>query len=107
MVRIPALTLIDTLDTLIIMGNLTEFGRATERLRDFDESTKHGVDNKGHAVKIEGGGMFAQNQNASVFETTIRVLGGLLSSNAIKDDSHNKTQSRKECCWPFLEWSRT
>jgi mannosidase alpha-like ER degradation enhancer 2 len=32
LVKIPALTLIDTLDTLIIMGNYTEFARSVERL---------------------------------------------------------------------------
>jgi len=81
LVRIPALTLIDTLDTLLIMGNFTEFARATERLRDLDESLKVGVNNQGRSIKLVGGGIFAQNQNVSVFETTIRVLGGLLSAH--------------------------
>ena len=83
LVRLPALTLIDTLDTLVIMGNVTEFARATERLRDLDASMKYGVDNKGNSIRIEGGGLFAQNQNVSVFETNIRVLGGLLSAHQL------------------------
>ena len=33
LVRIPALTLIDAMDTLIIMNNYTEFARSVERLR--------------------------------------------------------------------------
>ena len=81
LVRLPALTLIDTLDTLVIMGNMTEFARATERLRDLDDSMKYGVDKKGNSYRIKDGGIFAQNQNVSVFETNIRVLGGLLSAH--------------------------
>lgn len=67
LVKIPGLTLIDTLDTLLVLGNTTEFARSVERLRLLNEKTK--------------GGMFALNENVSVFETNIRVLGGLLSAH--------------------------
>jgi mannosidase alpha-like ER degradation enhancer 2 len=62
LVKLPALTLVDSLDTLLVLGNTTEFARSIERLRTL-------------------GNMFAVNQNVSVFETNIRVLGGLLSAH--------------------------
>lgn len=87
LVRVPALTLIDTLDTLIILGNYTEFARSVERLRYLDDRMKHefqlfqgGGAKRGHR-NGEAGGLFSVNQNVSVFETTIRVLGGLLSAH--------------------------
>ncbi|KAI9911667.1 hypothetical protein PsorP6_008829 [Peronosclerospora sorghi] len=59
--RLPLLTLIDTLDTLAVMGDAVEFQRAVKLViknADFDLDTE-----------------------VSVFETTIRVLGGLLSAH--------------------------
>jgi mannosidase alpha-like ER degradation enhancer 2 len=92
LVRIPALTLIDTMDTLIIMNNYTEFARSVERLRLLDESMKrefHGKKRDGGGGddlrKGEAGGLFSVNQNVSVFETTIRVLGGLLSAHQLAE----------------------
>jgi mannosidase alpha-like ER degradation enhancer 2 len=90
LVRIPALTLIDTLDTLIIMNNYTEFARSVERLRFVDrrmqrEFHESGM-NRGNSVrKGEQGGIFSVDQNVSVFETTIRVLGGLLSAHQLAE----------------------
>lgn len=81
LVKIPALTLIDTLDTLIIMGNYTEFARSVERLRHLDISMKVKVDEN----NMEEGGLFSVNQNVSLFETTIRVLGGLLSAHQMAE----------------------
>lgn len=66
LVKLPALTLIDALDTLLVMGNVTEFARSVERLRELSHN---------------GTALFAVNQNVSVFETNIRVLGGLLSAH--------------------------
>jgi mannosidase alpha-like ER degradation enhancer 2 len=62
LVRLPALTLIDALDTLLVMNNATEFARAVERLR---------------SVQL------VVDQNVSVFETTIRVVGGLASAHLL------------------------
>ncbi|TDH68517.1 hypothetical protein CCR75_000475 [Bremia lactucae] len=59
--RLPMLTLIDTLDTLALLEDATEFRRAVKIVvdtLDFDLDTE-----------------------VSVFETTIRVLGGLLSAH--------------------------
>lgn len=64
---IPGLTLIDALDTLIVLGNYTEFARATERIRVLHNSEQ----------------LFDRDQDVSVFETTIRVLGGLLSAHQL------------------------
>lgn len=83
LVRIPALTLIDTLDTLIIMRNYTEFARSVERIRYLDSKMKR--EHKYHRKdrRDEKGGLFSLNQNVSLFETTIRVLGGLLSAHQL------------------------
>ncbi|KAK0412870.1 hypothetical protein QR680_006458 [Steinernema hermaphroditum] len=56
-----SLTLIDALDTLVIMGNETEFKRAVDLVLA--------------NVKVDA------NVNVSVFETNIRVVGGLLSAH--------------------------
>ena len=82
LVRLPALTLIDTLDMLLVMKNHTEFARSVERLRILDREFQTNVkfDNR-----ILRGGLFAQNQNVSVFETNIRVLGGLLSAHQMAE----------------------
>lgn len=59
--KIQMLTLIDTLDTLAILEDATEFQ---------------------HAVKlVVAGADFDLDTEVSVFETTIRVLGGLLSAH--------------------------
>ncbi|KAE9552597.1 hypothetical protein FO519_004179, partial [Halicephalobus sp. NKZ332] len=58
-----SLTLIDSLDTLIIMGNHSEFKRAVNLiLKNIDPEA---------------------NVNVSVFETNIRVVGGLLSAHIL------------------------
>ncbi|KAH8870466.1 ER degradation-enhancing alpha-mannosidase-like protein 2 [Schistosoma japonicum] len=58
-----SLTLIDALDTLVIMDNFTEFRRAARALLRHLDSEK--------------------NVNASVFETNIRVVGGLISAHLL------------------------
>jgi mannosidase alpha-like ER degradation enhancer 2 len=63
LVPLPGLTLIDALDTLLILKNDTEFARSVERLRDIPA--------------------LFQNVNVSLFETNIRVLGGLLSAHQL------------------------
>eukprot|EP00984_Skeletonema_dohrnii_P025645 scaffold14824_cov74-Skeletonema_dohrnii-CCMP3373.AAC.1 len=67
LVRIPALTLIDTLDTLIIMNNFTEFARSVERLRYLDQSMQREFRESGMSKenlrKGEQGGIFSVNQN--------------------------------------------
>ena len=67
LIKIPLITLIDTLDTLVIMGNYTEFRRAVSIITDYYES-------------------FDIDVNVSVFETNIRVLGGLLSAHLMAID---------------------
>ena len=78
LVKIPGLTLIDSLDTLVILGNYTEFARAVERLRHLNDNV-----NEATGFYSTGGGMFNLNHNVSVFETNIRVLGGLLSAHQL------------------------
>jgi ER degradation enhancer, mannosidase alpha-like 2 len=69
LVKLPLVTLIDTLDTLVILGNYTEFRRAAAIVTD-------------HFA----GSAFDFDVNVSVFETTIRVLGGLLSAHLFAVD---------------------
>ncbi|CAK5102577.1 unnamed protein product [Aphanomyces euteiches] len=64
--KIPMLTLIDTLDTLVVFGDHAEFHRAVELV------TSHAS--------------FDLDTEVSVFETTIRVLGGLLSAHLFAID---------------------
>lgn len=56
-----SLTLVDALDTLAVMGNYTEFKRAVDI-----------IINKAN---------FDTNINVSVFETNIRIVGGLISAH--------------------------
>jgi mannosidase alpha-like ER degradation enhancer 2 len=67
LVRLPALTLVDSLDMLLLMDNTTEFARSVERLRQLHTATP----------------LFRVDRNVSVFETNIRVLGGLLSAHQL------------------------
>ncbi|XP_017490438.1 PREDICTED: uncharacterized protein LOC108378644 [Rhagoletis zephyria] len=57
-----SLTLIDALDTLATMGNYTEFRRVVKLLETMD---------------------FEKDINVSVFETNIRIVGGLLSAHML------------------------
>ena len=57
------LTLVDALDTLAVLGNHTEFNRAV------------------HLILAREIDLFNVDDTVSVFETTIRVLGGLLSAH--------------------------
>ena len=56
-----SLTLIDALDTLAIMGNKTEFRKVAQMVLDRAN--------------------FESDINVSVFETNIRIVGGLISSH--------------------------
>lgn len=58
-----SLTLIDALDTLAIMGNATEFRRVVDIV-----------------LKRQ---TFDTDVNVSVFETNIRIIGGLLSAHLL------------------------
>lgn len=59
-----SLTLIDTLDTLLVMGNKTEFVKGVKWVQ---ENIKN----------------FDKDLNVSVFETNIRIVGGLLSAHLL------------------------
>uniref|UniRef100_A0A0N5BJW6 alpha-1,2-Mannosidase n=1 Tax=Strongyloides papillosus TaxID=174720 RepID=A0A0N5BJW6_STREA len=79
-----SLTLIDSLDTLLILGNYTEFERVVDLvLKTVDPD-----------IDI----------NASVFETNIRVVGGLISAHVL----HGKVPNAKlpegwPCKGPLLD----
>lgn len=59
-----SLTLIDSLDTLAVMGNYTEFRRVVNTL----------------VAKSN----FDSDINVSVFETNIRIVGGLISAHLMQ-----------------------
>ena len=69
LIEVPAVTLVDSLSTLAVLGNVTEFERATELLWNVT------------------GGTLNVDANVSVFETTIRLLGGLLSAHLFASSS--------------------
>uniref|UniRef100_A0A1I7XHR6 alpha-1,2-Mannosidase n=1 Tax=Heterorhabditis bacteriophora TaxID=37862 RepID=A0A1I7XHR6_HETBA len=58
-----SLSLVDALDTLLVMGNATEFQRAVDLVLK--------------SVRTDA------NVNVSVFETNIRVIGGLISAHML------------------------
>lgn len=78
-----SLTLVDSLDMLLILDNSTEFQRVSELLFSHLD-----VD---------------RNMNISVFETNIRIIGGLLSAHMLS--SHAKDMTLPDgwpCSGPFL-----
>ncbi|KAH1014236.1 hypothetical protein HUJ04_003100 [Dendroctonus ponderosae] len=77
-----SLTLIDALDTLAIMGNYSEFQRVVDIL-----STKTDFD---------------ANINVSVFETNIRIIGGLLSAHLLSNKAGAKVEPGFPCNGPLL-----
>ncbi|KAK6471801.1 ER degradation-enhancing alpha-mannosidase-like protein 2 [Huso huso] len=77
-----SLTLIDALDTLLILGNKTEFQRVASVLQD----------------NIN----FDSDVNASVFETNIRVVGGLLSAHLLSKKAGMELEVGWPCSGPLL-----
>uniref|UniRef100_A0A3Q2EGY4 alpha-1,2-Mannosidase n=1 Tax=Cyprinodon variegatus TaxID=28743 RepID=A0A3Q2EGY4_CYPVA len=77
-----SLTLIDALDTLLVLGNRTEFQRVASLLQDT-------VD-------------FDIDVNASVFETNIRVVGGLLSAHLLASRAGMELEPGWPCSGPLL-----
>ncbi|TTI15329.1 ER degradation-enhancing alpha-mannosidase-like protein 2 [Bagarius yarrelli] len=77
-----ALTLIDALDTLLILGNHTEFKRV--------------------ATLIQDSVNFDLDVNASVFETNIRVVGGLLSAHLLSKKAGISVEEGWPCSGPLL-----
>eukprot|EP00111_Clytia_hemisphaerica_P024722 TCONS_00072869-protein len=78
-----SLTLVDALDTLLVMGNVTEFERVAKLL----VSTLS----------------FDQDINVSVFETNIRVVGGLLSAHLLSHFSKLELDPGWPCEGPLLK----
>lgn len=78
-----SLTLVDTLDTLVVLGNYTEFRRAVELLLENLDPNK--------------------NVNVSVFETNIRVVGGLLSAHLLAKRAGMYTEPGWPCHGRLLD----
>jgi len=77
-----SLTLIDALDTLAVMGNYSEFRRVysiIEKRTDFDA-----------------------NINVSVFETNIRIVGGLLAAHLVARRAGVEVGGGWPCSGPLL-----
>lgn len=77
-----SLTLIDALDTLAVMGNFTEFRRVVSVLEK----------------KIN----FDKDINVSVFETNIRIVGGLLSAHLMSRRAGVELEPGWPCNGPLL-----
>lgn len=77
-----SLTLIDALDTLATMGNFTEFRRV-------------------HTLLIEKMN-FNKDINVSVFETNIRIVGGLLSAHLLSRRAGVDVEPGWPCNGPLL-----
>jgi mannosidase alpha-like ER degradation enhancer 2 len=77
-----SLTLIDALDTLAIMGNYTEFKRVYNLV----------------AMRTN----FDANINVSVFETNIRIVGGLLSAHLFARKAGVELEPGWPCTGPLL-----
>eukprot|EP00066_Takifugu_rubripes_P029649 XP_011618915.1 PREDICTED: ER degradation-enhancing alpha-mannosidase-like protein 2 [Takifugu rubripes] len=77
-----SLTLIDALDTLLVLGNQTEFQRVASLLQDTID--------------------FDTDVNASVFETNIRVVGGLLSAHLLSGRAGMELEPGWPCSGPLL-----
>lgn len=77
-----SLTLIDALDTLAVMGNYTEFRRVVDYL----------VNNSN----------FDSDINVSVFETNIRIVGGLLSAHLMSRRAGIDLEPGWPCNGPLL-----
>lgn len=77
-----SLTLIDALDTLAVMGNYTEFQRVVD-------------------IVISKAN-FDANINVSVFETNIRIVGGLLSAHLLSQRAGVKLEPGWPCNGPLL-----
>lgn len=76
-----SLTLIDALDTLAVMGNNTEFQRVVHVLEKSD---------------------FNSDINVSVFETNIRIVGGLLSAHLFQRRAGMDVEPGWPCNGPLL-----
>lgn len=77
-----SLTLIDALDTLAVMGNFSEFRRVAEII----------------STRVN----FETNINVSVFETNIRVVGGLLSAHLLSRKAGLQLEPGWPCNGPLL-----
>ncbi|EEB15625.1 conserved hypothetical protein [Pediculus humanus corporis] len=79
-----SLTLIDALDTLAVMGNFTEFRRVVN-------------------ILIKNADFVKNNINVSVFETNIRIIGGLLSAHLLSQRAGIVVEEGWPCNGPLLE----
>ena len=77
-----SLTLIDALDTLAVIGNYSEFRRVAEIISSRAD--------------------FEANINVSVFETNIRVVGGLLSAHLLSKKAGMTLEPGWPCNGPLL-----
>lgn len=77
-----SLTLIDSLDTLAVMGNFSEFRRVVDVLVQKSN--------------------FDSDINVSVFETNIRIVGGLLGAHLMQHRSGAELEPGWPCNGPLL-----
>ncbi|XHG05720.1 hypothetical protein AWENTII_008933 [Aspergillus wentii] len=78
-----AATLVDSLDTLIVMGLVEEFETALQALNEIDFSTTKAL-------------------SVNIFETTIRYLGGLISAYDLTNGKHSILLEKAQQLADFL-----
>lgn len=76
-----SLSLIDSLDTLVVLGNYSEFRRVANIVAKMD---------------------FDKDINVSVFETNIRIVGGLLSAHLLSHKAGVELEPGFPCNGPLL-----
>jgi hypothetical protein len=82
LVNVSLVTLVDSLDTLAVIGDAKEFKKAVGLVVSYFAAPR--VGGGGGRRKGKGGrGPFDYDVTVSVFETNIRLLGGLLSAHLL------------------------
>jgi len=84
LVNISLVTLVDALDTLAVIGDAQEFRRAVGSVVSHFTAPRTGGGG-GRRKGVGGRGPFDFDVTVSVFETNIRLLGGLLSAHLLAE----------------------
>ena len=77
LVNVSLVTLVDGLDTIAVVGNASAFYRGVALVE------AHSREAKRWQGKSKGRGLFSDDVTVSVFETTIRLIGGLLAAHLL------------------------
>lgn len=106
-----ALTLVDALDTLVILGNYTEFRRASRMLLDHLDINRN-VNVSVFETNIRGQwssfSVFTRlhvSNPFTIFETFLLVVGGLLSAHLFSRRAGFEVEPTWPCSGPLLRYA--